>query len=333
MKFISKTLKITLVFLLVLGITGCSDDDDGGQTPMTTTVVDVALANNLNSLAAALTATDLVTTLEGTGPFTVFAPTDAAFTTFLTAAGIDINNMSDAEEAIVRNVLLNHVIIGSNISSTDLTTLGSSYSTTGATGPNNENLSLYFTTSNGVILNGASTVTDADNTATNGIVHIVDAVIDLPTIATFATTNSDLSLLVDALEYADTGSPTVPYISTASDATAGPYTIFAPTDTAFGDVLTELNLSGFGEEAGQLNAATTDAVLLMHIVDGNIQSSGLPNGTVTTLGGDITANNTTFVLTDGLDRDIGIVTSLVDIQAINGVIHVIDKVIRPGSND
>ena len=79
MKIISKTFKLLTVFLMVLGITACSDDDDNnGPGVQATTVVDVALANNLTSLAAALEATDLVTTLQGSGPFTVFAPTNIA---------------------------------------------------------------------------------------------------------------------------------------------------------------------------------------------------------------------------------------------------------------
>lgn len=330
MKIISKNLKLLTVFLLVLGVSGCSsDDDNGGPSAQTTTVVDVVLANNLTSLATALEITALDTTLETTGPFTVFAPSNAAFDTFLNNAGIDLNNMTTEQEDAVRNILLNHVIIGNFLGSIELGAAGSGYVNTGAVGPNSENLSLYFTTSNGVVVNGVSTVTDADNAATNGIVHIVDTVIDLPTIATFATSNDALSILVDALAYADTGTPTVPWIDTVSDAAAGPFTVFAPTNTAFANVLAELSLSGFGEGMGELNAATTNAVLLNHVVSGNIQSSGLPNGTVSTLGGDITADNSAFTLTDANNRTINIVTSLVDIQAINGVVHVIDTVILP----
>jgi uncharacterized surface protein with fasciclin (FAS1) repeats len=328
MKIISKTFKMLAVFLLVLGITNCSDDDDNnGDGVQATTVVDVALENGLTSLAAALEATDLVTTLQGTGPFTVFAPDNNAFDDLLTATGLDLNNLSANEEALVRNILLNHVIIGQNLSSTNLVNAGSGYTNTQAVGPNGKNLSLYFNTSNGVVINGQSTVTTADRTATNGTIHIVNTVIDLPTIATFATSNPALSLLVDALAYADTGSPTVPYIDTVSDESAGPFTVFAPTNDAFGAVLAELNLSGFGEGTGELNAATTDTVLLYHIVGANVQSTELNPGTVSTLGGDITADTSNFSLTDANGRISNIVTSLVDIQGINGVVHVIDKVI------
>ncbi len=476
MKIISKTLKLLPLFLLVLGLNSCSDDDDNNTpAPQTNTIVDVAVANGLTSLAAALEATNLVGTLQGPGPFTVLAPSNDAFTAFLTAANIDLDNLSTEERALVRNVLLNHVIngelaaadlislgsgytstnavgagdnnmsiyfnasapanvrfnnvssvttadvdadngtvhvvnaviglptivdlaaanddfsslvaalgaadgdlvttlnsegpftvlapnnaafatfldgtplgnvdtavlsqlllnhvINGSISAADLTGLGSGYSNTRASGPSDENLSIYFDTDGGVTFNGASTVFNggADIVGTNGIIHGVDTVIAIPTIATFATTNPALSNLVSALQLADTGTPTVmpSYIEVVSDDTAGPFTVFAPTNDAFADLLLELDPSG-STALGDLDPATVDAVLLMHIVNGNIQSTGLPNGMVTTLGGDITADNTAFTLTDPLDREISIVTTLVDIQAANGVVHVVGRVIRPG---
>ena len=192
MKIISKTFKLLTVFLLVLGVTGCSaDDDNNGPGVQATTVVDIAAANGLTSLAAALQATDLVTTLQGAGPFTVFAPTNDAFDTLLNDTGLDLNNLTDAQEDLVRNILLNHVIIGPEIMSSDLVNAGDGYAKTAAVGPNGENLSLYFNTSNGAVINGQSNIdlNNVDITATNGVVHIVDTVIALPTIGTFATSN------------------------------------------------------------------------------------------------------------------------------------------------
>ncbi|REG87664.1 fasciclin domain-containing protein [Winogradskyella sediminis] len=328
MKIILKNFKLLTVFLLVIGMTSCSDDDDNSTTVTSTTVVDVALENNLTSLAAALQATDLMTTLQGDGPFTIFAPSNAAFAQLLSDTGLDLDNLSTEEEALVRNILLNHVIIGSTITSSNLIDAGSGYTNTAATGPNDANLSLYYTTSNGVMLNGSSTVTSADNVATNGIVHIVNEVIGLPTIATFATTNTALSNLVAALQLADTETPTVPYISTVSDTSAGPFTVFAPTNDAFASLLLELDPSG-NTALADLDPATVDAVLTYHIVSGNIQSSGLPNGSIATIGGDITADNSAFTLTDPNGRVSNIVTSLVDIQSMNGVVHVIDTVLLP----
>jgi len=327
MKFISKTFKLLPVLLLVFGFTACSDDDDNDYGPVATetTVIDVALENNLTSLAAALEATGLVSTLQGPGPFTVFAPSNEAFTTFLNDAGVDLNNMTVDEEALVTNILLNHVIIGNNLGSADLVNAGSGYTNTGATGPNGENLSLYFSTSNGVMINGISTVTNPDKTATNGTIHIVDTVIDLPTIATFATSNPALTILVDALAYADTGSPTVPYIATVSDKGAGPFTVFAPANDAFVALLAELEINALTD----LDTDTVNSVLLYHIVGANVQSDELTTGAVATLGGSIEADTSNFTLTDQNGRVSNIITSLVDVQSINGVVHVIDRVILP----
>jgi len=326
MIFISKTIKFLSVFILVVVLASCSKNDD--NTPTVTTVVDVAVANGLTSLAAALEATNLVSTLQGDGPFTVFAPDNAAFDTLLAATGIDLNNMSAAELATVTNILLNHVIVGENISAADLVAGVAGYKKTGAVGPNSSKISIYFTAASAVVLNGQSTVTSPDKTASNGVLHIVNSVIAIPTIATFATTNPALGSLVSALELADTGSPTVPYIETVSNPTAGPFTVFAPTNTAFDALLLELDPSG-DTQLGDLSPALVDSVLLQHIVDVNVVAADLPNGSVNTLGGPITANNTAFTLTDTNNRVSTIVQTLVDIQAVNGVVHVIDKVILP----
>ena len=327
MKIISKTLKLIPVFILVMGLTACSSDDDN-NTPPTTTVIDVALENGLTSLAAALEATNLVSVLQGPGPFTVFAPDNAAFDVLLADTGIDLANMSAAEQAAVTNILLNHVIVGENISATNLVDGVAGYVKTAAAGPNSTNLSLFFSAVSDVVLNGQSTVTAADKTATNGVLHIVNTVIAIPTIATFATTNPALGDLVSALVLADSGSPTVPYIATVSDPTAGPFTVFAPTNTAFDNLLLELDPSG-DTGLGDLDPALVDSVLLNHIVAVNVTASQLPNGPVETLGGPITADNTAFTLTDSNERVSNIVTTLVDIQAVNGVVHVIDTVILP----
>lgn len=327
MKITLKTLKLLSVFILVIGLASCSNDDDN-VTPQATTVVDVAVENGLTSLAAALEATNLVSVLEGEGPFTVFAPDNAAFDVLLNATGIDLNNMSAAEQAAVTNILLNHVIVGSSISAADLVAGVAGYTKTAAVGPNSTNLSLYFAAVSDVVLNGQSTVTGADKTATNGVLHIVNSVIAIPTIATFATTNPALGDLVSALVLADSGTPTVPYIETVSDPTAGPFTVFAPTNTAFDSLLLELDPLG-NTGLGDLDPVLVDTVLTNHIVAVNVTSAQLPNGTVTTLGGPLTADNTAFTLTDLNERVSNIVTTLVDIQAVNGVVHVIDKVILP----
>ncbi|MFB1026620.1 MAG: fasciclin domain-containing protein, partial [Flavobacteriaceae bacterium] len=265
MKNLLKLTRLSLLLFIGFSIQSCSDDDDNTTI---SNIVEIAMGEpDLSNLVAALSAADgnLVNVLSG-GEFTVLAPTNQAFETFLTANGF--MSLSDVPTDVLSNILLNHVITGT-VNSTDLVNAGSGYRTTNASNMNGDNLSLYFDTTSGVTFNGVSSVATANIVASNGIIHIVDEVIGLPTIATLATANDELSTLVDALNYADTGgsSPTIQWISTISDATAGPFTVFAPVNNAFLDpatgVLAELSFSGFGEGAGELSAATTDAVLLM----------------------------------------------------------------------
>jgi len=325
-----KTTKLIIAFFsIALFMTSCSSDDDNGTpTPPPSTIIDVALENGLTSLAAALTATNLVSTLEGDGPFTVFAPDNAAFDVLLADTGIDLDNMSAAEQAAVTNILLNHVIVDETLSAADLIAGVAGYKKTAAAGPNSTNLSIYFTAVADVILNGQSTVTDADKIADNGVLHIVNTVIAIPTIGTFAATNPALGDLVSAMDLADSGTPTVPYLLTVFDPTAGPFTVFAPTNSAFDNLLLELDPTGM-TGLGDLDPALVDVVLTYHILTTNVTSSQLPNGVVATLGGDITADNTAFTLTDANGRVSNIVTTLIDIQGVNGVVHVIDAVILP----
>jgi uncharacterized surface protein with fasciclin (FAS1) repeats len=153
----------------------------------------------------------------------------------------------------------------------------------------------------------------------------VDGVIDLPTVVTFALANPALSNLVAALQSADSQSPSPNLIPTLSG--TGQFTVFAPTDTAFGDLLLELDQSG-NTALGDVPPATVQNILLMHVVSGNIRSTDLMSGPVATLGGNITLDATNLTLTN-VGRISNIIPSLVDIQAINGVVHAIDKVILP----
>ncbi|RAJ12987.1 fasciclin domain-containing protein [Olleya aquimaris] len=320
--------KLSLLFLATFVLWSCSDDDDATQQPMPQQLNIVATAQatpSLSILVEAVVQAGLVDALSADGSRTVLAPTNDAFTAFLAAKGFA--SLSDVPNDVLTQILLNHVIDGANILSTDLA--GSAgYTTTLASGPNNTNLSLYWDGTSGVTFNGYADVDIADISTSNGIVHVVDAVIDLPTLATFATTNPALEDLVTALGSADSQTPSPMFVSTLADAQSGPLTVFTPTNDAFDALLLELDPSGM-TELGDIDPATVEAVLNIHIVSGNVQSSGLMTGPVTTLGGTIDVDTSNFTITDPLNRVINIVTSLVDIQAVNGVVHVVDRVIRP----
>jgi uncharacterized surface protein with fasciclin (FAS1) repeats len=325
MKKLNVLKKLSVIMIVVIAFTSCSNDDDNTAAPRPLNVVETAQSvNDLSILVEAVVQAGLVDALSATGDKTVLAPTNAAFTAFLSEKGF--SSLSEVPNAVLTQILLNHVIAGANIQSSAL--IGNTgYANTLADGPNGSKLSIYYDGTSGVSFNGGASVAIADVSTTNGIVHVIDKVIDLPTIATFATTNPALSILVDALAYADTGMPTVPYINTVSTSDAGPFTVFAPSNDAFVALLAELQIDALTD----LETSTVDAVLLNHIVNANVQSSQLASGEVGTLGGPVTADASAFTITDANGRTSNIVTSLVNIQGTNGVVHVIDRVILPAA--
>jgi len=283
-------------------------------------IVDHATANDgLTDLVGALTAggntafTDLLS--NEMMEFTVFAPDNDAFAAYT----VDPNT--------VENVLSNHVIVGATAISTGLS---SSYQETAATNADDDALSLYIDvdSTDDVVLNGISTVTTADIVATNGVIHVVDEVIELPTVVTHAAANPAFSTLVTALTDL---TPNTDYVGILSandaDNDDSPFTVFAPTNDAFGDLLTDLGLSS----ATEIDTATLNATLQLHVItDSNVRAedlASLDGQSVGTFGGGnitIDANTPAIIDPDGGSNPI-IVT---DVQAVNGVVHAVSRVIR-----
>ncbi|NDB03152.1 MAG: fasciclin domain-containing protein [Flavobacteriaceae bacterium] len=326
---INKFLNPTKLLLLAVAIafSACSDDDDNTTpTPDPLNIVETAQATeDLSSLVAALQAADgdLVNVLSG-GEFTVLAPTNAAFDNFLADNGFA--NLSEVPTDVLANILLNHVISGTVLSTT-LTDAGAGYTTTNATNEDGDNLSLYFNTTTGVTFNGTSSVAQADVEATNGVVHIVDQVIGLPTIATFATADPTFETLVAALTRPDLEVPFVTILSTTDPTYGIPLTTFAPTNEAFGDLLVEIG----ADDLSQIDVNLLTAVLLTHVVaQANVRAEDLAQDLpVVTL----SEETLTVDLTNGaqLVDPNGRVANIIanNVQAINGVVHVIDKVVLP----
>ncbi len=149
----------TGLLALIVGTVGCSSSD---PIPQTNTVVDVAVnAGNFTTLVAALQAADLDVVLEGDGPFTVFAPTDAAFAQL--PAGTVENLLLPENSAQLESILTFHVLAG-RVQLSDVLT------TTSATTLNGAALPISLT------IEGAA-VTTADIGADNGIVHVIDSVL------------------------------------------------------------------------------------------------------------------------------------------------------------
>lgn len=301
----------------VIGFVACNDDDP--VVVETNTIVDVAIDNNLTSLVAAVRRANLDVTLAGPGPYTVLAPSDAAFSAFLQAN--NFNSLTDVPVDLLRNILLNHVISG-ELMSTDLTT---GYANTNATSDaSGTNMSIYINTENGVSFNGISNVGIANVVADNGIVHVVDAVIGLPSVVTFATADPNFSILVEALTR-ENDFTYVETLSTPNGTAPAPFTVFAPINDAFVDLLAELQLNALSD----VPKATLTSTLNTHVVAGaNVLESNLSdNMPVSTLGGGLTVNLTSngATLTDSNNRVSSIIAT--DVQANNGVIHAINKVV------
>lgn len=286
------------------------------------TVVDLAIAADATStLVAAVSAAGLVDALSQPGSITVLAPTNDAFGQFLTDN--NLTGLGDIPSSALRQTLLNHVV-GASLQSTDLST---GYANTIAeSSASGTPLSLYINTSNGVRFNGVSSVIAANINANNGVIHLVDGVIGVPSVVDFALADPNFSTLVAALTRSDLTTDFVSILSTPDGTAPAPFTVFAPINDAFGDLLAELNLSGLGD----IDEPTLNATLTYHVVGGvNVRAGGLTdNFTVPTLGGDITANITGGpTLTDGNGRISDIIAT--DVQADNGIIHAINKVILP----
>ena len=177
-----------------------------------------------------------------------------------------------------------------------------------------------------VTLNGEARITNGNFRASNGIIHTVNNVIPLPNIVTFVSIDPNLENLLSAVTRNDLKTDFVSILSSEASASPAPFTVFAPTDQAFADLLTELGV----QQLSDIDEPTLSSTLTYHVVgETNALSTDLSdNLQLNTLGGPVTANVTGgATITDSNNRVSKIIA--VDIQTTNGIIHVIDKVILP----
>ena len=290
-----------LVPVLALGVAACDDDDP--VEPRLGTIVELAQdAGNFTTLVDAVTAAGLAGTLEGDGPFTVFGPTDAAF------AGLPAGTLDAllADQARLTAVLTYHVVAGEFDAEAALQA-GVLETVNGQ--------ELLVTEQNGTVFVDGVPVVDADLRASNGVIHAIGSVL-LPAeqnVVEIAQESGGFETLVAALVEAELAGVL------AGD---GPFTVFAPDDDAFA-ALPE----GTVDDLLADQAALTD-VLTYHVVPGRLLSPEvLASGTLTTLQG----GTLDIEVVDGEVLVNGATVTAVDIQGTNGVIHVIDGVLVPGS--
>ncbi len=304
----SRLLKSALLPIAVGAFAACNEDSPPAVGPeVGDNIVDMAgTMSDISTLVTALEAANLVSTLETGGPFTVFAPVNSAFEA-LPAGELDRLLLPENRDELAQ-ILTFHVVSG-ELSAAELsdgqtlTPLAGGTLTIEASG-------------GGLSVNGANVVSP-DNEAANGILHLIDQVMlppELPTIAGVAAGNEDLSTLVAALTAVD--------LVGALEA-EGPFTVFAPRNSAFAGLGDEV-VAALLEEG---NADLLAEILTFHVVPGAAALAGdLVDGqTLTTLQGEELT-----VGVSGAQVSInGIPVATADVAASNGVIHIIDGVLTP----
>ena len=295
-----------------MALTACGGSD--GPAVETRDVVQIAQADpQFSILVEAVVAADLVNTLKGPGPFTVFAPTDAAFAALLAELGVTKEALL-ANKPLLTAVLTYHVLPG-NVERAGVplgkavTTVQGGIFKVDATGG-----ALVITDGR----NRTSTIRATDIAASNGVVHVIDRVL-LPADKNIVQTAQALpqfSILVEAVVAANLA---------GALSGAGPLTVFAPTNDAFAALLSEL---GVTKTALLANTALLTRVLTYHVVPGRVLKADVPVGTaITSLQGATFTIDASLAITDQRGRKSNITAT--DVLTSNGVIHVIDKVILP----
>ena len=278
-------------------------------------IAEIAVDGGFNTLVAALDAADLVETLSGDGTFTVFAPTDDAFAAL--PEGMLEELLADPET--LKQILLYHVV-GDVVMAETVVTLDEAETLEGS-------MVAIDVVDGNVFLND-SQVTSTDIEASNGVVHVIDKVLvpgmqeaesnetleESKSIAEIAVAGG-FNTLVAALSAAD-------LVETLSG--DGAFTVFAPTDDAFA-ALPEGMLEGLLADTESLTQ-----ILLYHVVGDVVMAD-----TVVTLDEAETLEGSKVEI-EVVDGKVFVNDSQVtstDIEASNGVIHVIDKVLVPGMDE
>jgi uncharacterized surface protein with fasciclin (FAS1) repeats len=301
-----------LVF--VFAFSSCNDDDDMPPVQEEPNIVEVAASNpNFSTLVGAVQAADLVGTLSGPGPFTVFAPSNDAFDSFL-----EDNNLTANQLLAVDNLgeILAYHVLGASVPAASVSP-GSVATVSGdpffvSAAPNGD-----------LWINGNTKIVATDVTASNGIIHVLDYVITAPTnniaeiaIASATSATPEFTQLVAALVRAD-----------LAGAFTGGFednlTVFAPTDLAFEALYEALGVDGVDD----IPLETLTNVLLYHVVPARAFSQDLRDGAeLPTL---LEGSTLTVDLGSLQINDSNLVPAALNIHATNGVIHVIDSVLLP----
>ncbi|MFK7601458.1 fasciclin domain-containing protein [Deinococcus sp. SM5_A1] len=288
----------------------------------TQTIAEIVSTNpDFSTLLAAVKAAGLVETLSGTGPVTVFAPTNAAFAKIPKA---DLDALLNDKDKL-KAVLLYHVVAG-KVMAADVVKMTSGKTVNGA--------AVNIKADGSAVMSNDATVTQADVPATNGLIHIIDTVLMPPANAMASTAMPATAAAATMAEPTETITgiiSTDPNLTTllaavkAADLEAtligkGPFMLFAPTNAAFAKI-PKADLDALLADPTKLKA-----VLLYHVVAGQVMAADVVKlTTADTVNGaavDIQADGSTVAINNAT-------ITKADAPAINGVVHFIDTVLMP----
>lgn len=331
----STVLILTAVLIFGVALVASAADKEEQLRPEFPTITELVVSSDdFDTLETAVVAAGLADTLSGDGPFTVFAPTDAAFAALDSAT---LNAALADPSGLLTDVLLYHVLSG-DIGADTLLTVNSVVTLQGER--------IHVKNFEGdIYLNDEIKITTSEVIASNGRVHVIDAVLLPPSIASTSSSSSSTTSAAPAGAGEGFTRPELPTITdiavgddrfetlvTALTAAGlagtldqpGPFTVFAPTDDAFA----KLPASTLNAALADPNGLLTD-ILLYHVVSGDVGSE-----IVLTLNSATTLNGAPVQIKffDGsvyLNDEVKVI--ITNIVAANGVIHVIDTVLIPPS--
>lgn len=300
-----RIISLVAVLAVATAAVGGTGPASAGTRASKVDIVQTAVAaGQFTTLASLLQKAGLVDTLATGGPFTVFAPTDAAFAK-VPKATLDA---LAADPAKLKAVLLYHVVPG-RVTAADVVKLTSAKTAEGR--------SLGIKVVNGAVFVDGAQVTTPDVEATNGVIHVIDSVL-IPKEATAPKTIVQTAVAAGSFKTLASLLKKAGLVGTLQG--KGPFTVFAPTDAAFAK-LPKATLAALAK-----NKAKLRSVLLYHVVKGNVSAAK-----VVTLRSAKTLNGkaVSIRVNGGNVLVGGARVTTADVEASNGVIHVVNKVLIP----
>jgi transforming growth factor-beta-induced protein len=286
------------------------------------TAVELSGSGEFTSLVAALVRTanegtpeqNLLTVLSGDGPFTVFAPTNAAFEAALDSQP-GWNSLNDIPLETLIDILTYHVVPAKAY---DVDLAGALDPNSQLPTANGENMTIDL---ENLMIDGTAGIIGVNNNTTNGVIHVIDNVL-IPSNIVIEPTLNIVELAVHA------GFNSLAAALTRADLLGAlqgsePLTVFAPTDAAFADLLAAIGQTSIDD----IPVSVLTDILLYHVVEGSVASSMVSDGEVPTLSDE----NISLTTSNGIQVNGANVVNPFDAYATNGIIHTIDQVLVPST--